>query len=125
MKTNTIKIDNQKTFTNAALIVPVMVGVLTLMGFFWQLLYKDHPVLCSVLMIVLLAMIFVLLFLFKTPEHVPLVPIKHNLPLQMCNDLPYALDRETQIKHIKKNLHNDCEKIFEIMENLYVNINFL
>jgi hypothetical protein len=36
--------------------------------------------------------------------------------LSICHVLPYALDRKTQIAHIKKNLHNDddCEKIWII-----------
>jgi hypothetical protein len=32
----------------------------------------------------------VLLFLFKTPEQVALVSIKHNLQPHMCNDLTYV-----------------------------------
>jgi hypothetical protein len=114
MKTNTIKMDNQNILAKATLIVTVMLGIISLMLFLWQHLNKEQPVLCCILMIVLMTMIIVLLFLFKTPEQVVLVPIKHNLPPQMCNDLPYALDRETQIKHIKKNLHNDCDKIWII-----------
>ena len=114
MKTNTIKIDNQHTLAKAALIVTVMSIILSLMLFIWQNVYEKQPVLSSILMIVLMAMIFALLLLFKTPEHVPLVPIKHNLPPNMCHDLPYALDRKKQITHIKENLKNDCEKIWII-----------
>lgn len=114
MKTNTINMDNQNILAKAALIVTVMLGILTLMVFFWQHLYEKQPVLCSILMIVLMTMILVLLFLFKTPEQVALVPIKHNLPPNICHVLPYALDRKEQRTHIKENLKNDCEKIWII-----------
>jgi len=74
--------DNQNILAKAALIVTVMLCILSLMLFFLQ------HVLCSILMIVLMTMIIVLLFLFKTPEQVALVSIKHNLQPHMCNDLP-------------------------------------
>jgi cellulose synthase/poly-beta-1,6-N-acetylglucosamine synthase-like glycosyltransferase len=89
-------LDNQNILAKAALIVTVMLCILSLMLFFLQ------HVLCSILMIVLMTMIIVLLFLFKTPEQVALVSIKYNFLQHMCNDLPYALDQKTQIANIKK-----------------------
>lgn len=114
MKTKTATYEDKKSETNTALLVTVMLGVLTSMGVFWQMLSAKYPVICGILISVLVFLLFALYYYSKPHQQKPLDAIKHNFPPDVCKYLPYALDRTPQKEHIKINLHNDLDKIWII-----------